>query len=700
MAEQKVKLTQLPEATDTIDAAVLLVNQNETDQRLPITHFLRSKNNLSELENTAQARANLGVPSVDDVNDKVEYLIDGKSTFLNGATLESERDFIWDDNSKNWYYWTGAFSKEVPAASNPESTGGIGTGKWVSVSDAVLRGQISDPESATKYPEFQLARWRDEGDVRGWGAVGDGVTDDHSAIQAALNGGNKRVYIPKGTYLIKSTLQIFNKTDVVMDMDTIILNDSGVEWAFSNGEIGNPTYSYGYDGDGDITISGGVVDNIIKQEASVNSCAIGFAHGKNIKILNVTFKNNYSSHFVEINSCKNVIISGCIFYNLITNIPGSRACINVDWSNAGGFPAFGGYDGTVCDDVLITDCTFINGDIAVDSHGKPSDAIPEHKNIRFVNNHLENMASGGVGCQFWNNAIVSGNTIKDCNGRNIICWGSVNVNVSNNIITGSKFSAGIVIDNNSGRICNGILVFGNKITGGQSIGAYGIRAKDSVRINIIGNIVEGSPDQGIIINTGCRDVSVSSNTVIGAGQRGAVNESISVDSIYVSVIGNCITKGTYDVSLLDGILIGGNATSNVEVGSNAIYDTTRSLVNVSASVSGVIVDGAYVLHIAPNTAKTVPMNNMQHQGIFQIQTASSVAEAINGIVWARGVSGQSAINVIAKASSATWDTATGTLNGTTGTSGRMTVSAGSDNKLYIENRLAATVQVTCTKIQG
>lgn len=563
-----------------------------------------------------------------------------------------------------------------------------------------LRQQLENPNGATLYPALHVARWRDDGDVRGWYAVGDGVTDDHPAIQAALNGGNKRVYIPKGTYLIKSTLQIFNKTDVVMDMGTTILNNSGVEWAFSNGEIGNPTYSYGYDGDGDITISGGVVDNIIKQEASVNSCAIGFAHGKNIKILNVTFKNNYSSHFVEINACKNVIISGCIFDNLITDIPGSRACINVDWSNAGGFPAFGGYDGTVCDDVLITDCTFINGDIAVDSHGKPSDAIPEHKNIMFVNNHLENMASGGVGCQFWNNAIVSGNTIKDCKGRNIICWGSVNVNVSNNIITGETFSVGVVIDDNSGRICNGILVSGNKITGGQSVGAYGIRAEDSVRINITGNTVEGSPDQGIIINAGCRDVSVASNTVIGAGQRGTVNESISVDSIYVSVIGNYITKGTYPVSLLDGILIGGNATSNVEVGSNAIYDTTRSLVNVSASVSGVIVDGAYVLHIAPNTAKTVPMNNMQHQGVFQIQTASSVAEAINGIVWARGVSGQSAINVIAKSSAATWDTTTGTLNGTTGTSGRMTVSAGSDNKLYIENRLAATVQVTCTKIQG
>lgn len=148
MAEQKVKLTQLPEATDTTDTAVLLVNQNETDQQLPVTHFLRSKNNLSELENTAQARANLGVPSVEDVNDKIEYLIDGKSTFLNGATLESERDFIWDDNSKSWYYWTGTFSKEVPAASTPESTGGIGAGAWLSIGDASLRALLESTAGA------------------------------------------------------------------------------------------------------------------------------------------------------------------------------------------------------------------------------------------------------------------------------------------------------------------------------------------------------------------------------------------------------------------------------------------------------------------------------------------------------------------------------------------------------------------------
>lgn len=186
MAEQKVKLTQLPEATDTIDAAVLLVNQNETDQRLPITHFLRSKNNLSELENNAQARANLGVPSVEDVNDKVEYLIDGKNTFLNGATLESERDFIWDDNSKSWYYWTGVFSKEVPAASTPESTGGIQDGAWKKVGS--IESNI-DSTMVSVMPQGNLSQLLIYVTPEQFGAIGDGtvhpLSERYSTLAAA-----------------------------------------------------------------------------------------------------------------------------------------------------------------------------------------------------------------------------------------------------------------------------------------------------------------------------------------------------------------------------------------------------------------------------------------------------------------------------------------------------------------------------------
>jgi len=111
--------------------------------------------------------------------------------------------------------WEGTLPKVIPAASSPTSTGGVAEGAWRPVGDIELREQISDPNGATTHPELQMARWRDTGDVRGWGAKGDGVNDDTSALQAAIN--TLGVHIPPGTYLF-STLTI---------PDGCIINGSG-----------------------------------------------------------------------------------------------------------------------------------------------------------------------------------------------------------------------------------------------------------------------------------------------------------------------------------------------------------------------------------------------------------------------------------------------------------------------------------------
>lgn len=66
-----------------------------------------------------------------------------------------------------------------------------------------LRQQIENPDGATLYPELQVARWRDDGDVRGWYATGDGVADDSVAVNSAITSEASDVHLSSGKkYLV------------------------------------------------------------------------------------------------------------------------------------------------------------------------------------------------------------------------------------------------------------------------------------------------------------------------------------------------------------------------------------------------------------------------------------------------------------------------------------------------------------------
>lgn len=53
---------------------------------------------------------------------------------------------LWEEDG-DYYRWDGTLPKNVPAGSTPESSGGIGLGKWVSVGDASLRSGLADVNS-------------------------------------------------------------------------------------------------------------------------------------------------------------------------------------------------------------------------------------------------------------------------------------------------------------------------------------------------------------------------------------------------------------------------------------------------------------------------------------------------------------------------------------------------------------------------
>ncbi|EMN5248854.1 tail fiber domain-containing protein [Enterobacter roggenkampii] len=71
------------------------------------------------------------------------YGYNAKRSFELGNTLNYPNDILYWESESEYYRWDGALPKVVPPGSTPSSTGGIGSGKWVSVGDASLRSDLA-----------------------------------------------------------------------------------------------------------------------------------------------------------------------------------------------------------------------------------------------------------------------------------------------------------------------------------------------------------------------------------------------------------------------------------------------------------------------------------------------------------------------------------------------------------------------------
>ena len=137
--------------------------------------------------------------------------------FEDGATLTLPNQVLRYEATGEYYRWDGDFPKIVPAGSTPDSTGKVKLGAWVSVGDASLRSNLASDDGAGLVGFKSLLansikrtlhdKNNDLVSVKDFGAVGDGVTDDTAAFQAAIDS-KKSLYIPDGIYLISSTLTV------------------------------------------------------------------------------------------------------------------------------------------------------------------------------------------------------------------------------------------------------------------------------------------------------------------------------------------------------------------------------------------------------------------------------------------------------------------------------------------------------------
>ena len=209
-------------------------------------------------------------------------------------------------------------------------------------------------------------------DVTSFGAVGDGITDDYSSIQSAINsisetGGT--IFFPSGTYKISHFLVVYSNQTIELNGSTILQGG-----AINNLMQGYCTSSIGaYNGPHDIIVQNGTFDG---GNYTTNNTLLGFCHGKNITIRNCSFKNGYGTwHNIEINSSKWVVIDNCIFEGS-RRTGDSAEMVQVDsYDNDATWPwNNGAIDNTISYLVEIKNCHFYNNTIspAVGNHSNTS----------------------------------------------------------------------------------------------------------------------------------------------------------------------------------------------------------------------------------------------------------------------------------------------------------------------------------------
>lgn len=155
----------------------------------------------------------------------------------------------------------------------------------VATTDGLMTAVQADPTSQFALSQAAtFARGLSVTDPR-FGAVGDGVTDDTAAIQAALAVGGD-IVLPAGTFLVSDELRVKSNTRVYgagIGVTTVKMAEGVSQWLNVFTNAGNTRLAHStYDGGiriGDMTIDGSGFDRLSTgwQYDATSGCCVGFS---------------------------------------------------------------------------------------------------------------------------------------------------------------------------------------------------------------------------------------------------------------------------------------------------------------------------------------------------------------------------------------------------------------------------------------
>jgi hypothetical protein len=461
-------------------------------------------------------------------------------------------------------------------------------------------------------------------DVRVYGAVGDGIADDAPAIQQALNAATPggEVLVPPGDYRLATLpLRIYRGTHLRLMSGARFIRAADAT-LITNGDS-EQNYP-GYTGHGDLVIEGGLWDmRGTAAGLTASRMCISLGHAQNITIRDLEVRDVPGYHAVEINSSKNVRITGCSFRGFID--PGGREfseAVQPDISKGSAyFGAFGPYDHVPVEDLLIQGCYFgPSGTPGTTSWprgvGSHSATITRwHKRVRVLGNTFEGCAQYAMTAYSYQDTVFSGNTVVGC-GAGFRAQPPVLSDPDDTMLpdgtqTGaSQDCSGFTIAANTfrdmagyddvirlhgsatGRIKNSAIT-GNVISGTSNGSKVGIGAEYADEVTVAANTLVGVAGSAISMlqSTGA---NVSGNRVRATGYNGVTVENTSAVTVADNLINECGNNGLH--------LIGGSQirmTDNEVRGASGPYG-----IRISSGADTVLLTGNRVLRRGSGTEYT------------------------------------------------------------------------------------------------
>lgn len=465
--------------------------------------------------------------------------------------------------------------------------------------------------------QYMLERLAESLSVTAFGATGDGTTDDAPAIQEALdqaaaNGGGW-VVVPPGTYLLSTLpLRIYSDTRLTL-LPGAEMRRNMAETLIVNGDADQDLG--GYTGQSRITIEGGLW-NMRGTTTGLTSSAmcLHFGHGSDITVRDLEVRDVPGYHAVELNSIKRGTVENCVFRGYID--PGSRdfsEAIQLDLAKSSGtFGAFGPWDHTPCEDILIQGCYFGPSDTAGTTAwprgiGSHSATITKyHSRVRIVGCTFEDLVQYACSLYNYEDTVVTGCTFTNCGSgvrfRTVITSDtedtkdpdgvqtSASQDMRNLTVTGCTFRNGgsydepIVALGESTGIVLGLSITGCAIDDSDA-SENGIRLQYVSRAVVSGCTVSNIDGTGISTES-CGNLILADNQIWTVGAHGIT----LVDDDHSSVVGCQIREPGSS-----GILVqGGN---NIHLRDNYIKSPSRSAngthygIRASTSVSSLTLSG-------------------------------------------------------------------------------------------------------------